>query len=344
MCRGIHAYQATLGLKSDVYFVEYPRQSGVLREPQYLVQQITSTSTNADKNVVVAFDWSYYAKSPLGLGILPDYPTWQISPGVANFLFKSNALAAIAQPLALRNLHFIGHSRGGSLLSDVNDILGTNGFAVEHFTTLDPRAHPISSDVIPHVSNNVMFADNYYQTFDTIAYGDRLDGAFNRSPNLFDSFTSVPFGGTGFPTVSDGHRNIRVWYHRTISKLSLPGNDSIQALYRTWFTEEEKEGSLTGYFFEHCPYGYRPSEGYRSRRIKRPAIHLAYDPVAKQTTFSSRGDATGLYFLEYSTNLNQWITTNGLIFDGRPFSSSAALDLSVASSSFLRLRSSNPRF
>jgi hypothetical protein len=320
LCRDIRAYQNALQQEADVYRVILPRQSMILRDPQFQVVQDTFTSTNANKNAIVAFDWSYYSQSIIfGVGI--EHATWTIAPYVANLLLKTNALPSISEPLARRSIHLIGHSRGGSLISGAGDLLVASNIVIEHFTTLDPRAYPFSTDTEPHVPANVMFADNYYQTYDTLTYGVHLQGAYNRKPILFDNYILV--GSTPQPIVRNGHENIHHWYHRTVREWNLAGDQILQNLYKQWFSTSDNGGWLTGYYFENCAYGTRPIDGFRARRLKRPVQLLGKHPSKGTLTFSSSGDATGRYSLQGSTNLaTGWITsTNTILFDGRPFSS-----------------------
>lgn len=324
MCRDIRKYQNDLGYDADVFRVTLPEQSMVLRDPQFQVLQDTFTSTNQNRNIIIAFDWSYYSKSViLGVGI--QHATWTISPYLSYFLLKSNALPSISEPLAWRSIHLIGHSRGGSLISGAGDILATNNIVIEHFTTLDPRAYPLSTDTQPHVPMNVMFADNYFQNYDTITFGNYVDGAYNRKPLLFDTY--ILLGTTLQPIVRDGHSNIHTWYRRTVNpNLQLAGDELQQSLYKQWFATNEFGGALAGYYFENSPYGARPHDGFRARRLKRPELSMSANPSPNTATFSSSGDATGRYFVQASTNLaSGWITTmNAIIFDGRPFKSEFA--------------------
>ena len=78
-------------------------------------------------------------------------------------------------------IHLIGHSRGGSVMSHLSERLGEISVWVDQLTTLDPQ--PIYDDADLNVYDNVLFADNYYQTIrstDIIPlYGSPVDNAYN---------------------------------------------------------------------------------------------------------------------------------------------------------------------
>ena len=83
---------------------------------------------------------------------------------------------AVALPV-----HVIGHSRGASLVAELSRLLGQSGIMVDQVTTLDP--YPLGPDPGPSrsvdLSDNVIFADNYYENTDFLVYGGPVSGAQN---------------------------------------------------------------------------------------------------------------------------------------------------------------------
>lgn len=336
----IRQYQAGLGYECDVFTVMLPLQTMVQRATSFEITQETFTSKNADRNIVVIFDWTAYAAS--SWVIFVEHDTGDVAPYLEDLLTKEDPLPGITEPLYYRTLHFIGHSRGGSLLGAVGDRLRGKA-VIEHFTTLDPRAHPLSWDLEPHVPGNVMFADNYYQTYDTLTYGEKLDGADNHQPPLDDLYSIPLFGSPSRPYVSDGHTNIRLWYQRTIKNDWYVGGDP--GLLSQWFTRAENGGRLTGYYYAYCPNGVRLWSGYRSRRHGRPEVEWSYNPLTKQRTTFSEGHATGKYYRQISNDLKTWRTESPpYFFDGQPFQFTETLDLASAPNTFYRWVSSAASF
>ncbi|MEW5801748.1 MAG: hypothetical protein AB1847_06540 [bacterium] len=102
-------------------------------------------------------------------------------PQVPAALEGSNFLA--------NNLHFIGHSRGAVVNSEVVERIVSAGYVVDHVTTLDP--HPVNGtlpplmfdfeDAEPRTWQGVTWADNYWREDGTqIDYnGMIINGAYN---------------------------------------------------------------------------------------------------------------------------------------------------------------------
>ena len=106
------------------------------------------------------------------------FSTTEVANSIVN-LFTQPQLGL--PPLVQLPIHLVGHSRGGSLVSELARLFGERGIWVDQMTTLDP--HPlIFTDADPLVYENVLFADNYYQDNSTIFVPDGrpIAGAYNR--------------------------------------------------------------------------------------------------------------------------------------------------------------------
>lgn len=157
-------------------------------------------------DVVVLLDWARSSAVSFSL-LFPTAvnPTDKIAAVVAPLFLTPQA--GRAQPLAELPIHLVGHSRGGSLVSELAKSLGRRGVWVDHLTTLDPR--PVPSDPSAKAWNNVVFADNYYQRADTILLqGSTVDGA--RNVSLSSVFSSL----TGF---GEAHNAVTTYYRGTAS-------------------------------------------------------------------------------------------------------------------------------
>jgi hypothetical protein len=112
-------------------------------------------------------------------------------------------------PLADLPIHLIGHSRGGSVVSQLAEDLGEDGVWVDQLTTLDP--HPVDdvrygeSDPAVNVFGNVVFADNYYE-LNSATPGESIQDAYN-----VDLTNVFPAG------LVDQHEDVHAYYYGTIN-------------------------------------------------------------------------------------------------------------------------------
>lgn len=222
--------------------------------------------------IVIKLDWG-----PLA-GFFSQYDTYEVAAAVVPRLLQTNFIAELnGHALAELPLHLIGHSRGGSLVCQMSQLLGTNGVWVDQVTTLDP--HPVNedgnsdplivSDAPVRIYDNVLFADNYYQEFGGYPDGQLVPSSYNRQ------LTALPGG------YSAAHSDMHLWYHATIH-LSNPANDTealLQAGDRAvWFTSYETGGLRAGFHYSRIgdgsrlsldepagPGSDRPAHGYNQR-------------------------------------------------------------------------------
>ena len=179
------------------------------------------------------------------------------------------------RPLVELPLHLVGHSRGGSVVTEMARLLGAEGIWVDQATTLDPR--PVTQLGDPAAVTtwiNVLFADNFWQNMGDgliVPNGQAVTGAYNRK--LLDLN-----GG-----YSSSHSDVHLWYHGTID-LATPASDTqatiTTAQRNTWWTSAEAAGAATAFRFSLIGGGDRLSDfepaGVGNGRI-RDGFNMAWD-------------------------------------------------------------------
>jgi len=187
--------------------------------------------------IVVKLDWST-------LSSLGGPSTTTIAQVAVSALLSTTLIPDMGgRPLAELPLHLVGHSRGGSVITEMARLLGAEGIWVDQVSTLDPR--PVSQFGDASVTSwvNVLFADNFWQTMGDgliVPNGQSVFGAYNRKLLVL---------GGGY---SSSHSDVHLWYHGTID-LATPTSDTqanITASERsTWWTSTEMSGAAAGFLY-----------------------------------------------------------------------------------------------
>ncbi|EEF57338.1 hypothetical protein [Pedosphaera parvula] len=214
--------------------------------------------TNSDRGeVFILLDWSQFSSGTSS-------NTTQIANAVVPALLQTNFFPELGGHSVVEfPIHLIGHSRGGSVISEISRLLGAQGIWVDQQTTLDPHplnndgfAEPILSAVDASVKAyaNVLYADNYYQTISSLVRGESITGAYNRKlTNL-----SGGYGNTG--TLAPEHSNVHLWYHGTV-ETNTPSSDTEASITSTernsWWTANESHGAAGGFLYSLIGGGNR---------------------------------------------------------------------------------------
>ena len=222
-----------------------------------------SAQTHAE--AVVLINWTAVANH-----LTSDVTAQEVAAAVAPRIYEPQS----GQPaLAELPLHLIGHSRGGGMVFEIARLLGLQGVEVDQVTALDP--HPLTTadpqgftptiDTPIAVYENILFADNYYQTIEAPT-GQYVNEAYNRL------WTGMPGGyhnesgythtiGTTTYNFSD-HLNIILAYHGTIDMLipTSNGEATMGATERGWFNTYENGGENTGFKYSRQIMCNRKSE------------------------------------------------------------------------------------
>ncbi len=183
-------------------------------------------------------------------------------------------------------LHFIGHSRGASVVTEMARLLGQQGIWVDQVTTLDPYPVSFFGDAAVRIWKNVLFADNIWQnTSGESITGQTVAGAYNRK--------LLALGGGN----DSAHSDVHLWYHGTVD-LATPATDTQATIGEsersTWWTAAEARGGLAGFHYSRLGGGDRLDPimpaGTGTDRVRdgfNGAWNLGGDLVANRTALAS---------------------------------------------------------
>ena len=197
--------------------------------------------------ILIKLDWST-------LSSVGGASSTNVATAAAGALLSTTLIPEMGgRPLAELPLHLIGHSRGGSVVTEMARLLGAQGVWVDQVTTLDPRPVAQFGDASVTSYANVLFADNFWQTMGDgliVPNGQSVFGAYNRK--------LVDLNG-GY---SSSHSDVHLWYHGTIN-LATPASDTgatITTTQRaTWWTSLEMAGAANGFRYSLLGGGDRLS-------------------------------------------------------------------------------------
>jgi hypothetical protein len=259
-------------------------------------------SQNNSAEIVVRLDWGDMA------GILNPFDTHSthdVAAAVSYVLGQPHVFPDLGgRALAELPIHLVGHSRGGSLMTQLSHLLGTNGIWVDHLTTLDP--HPLNNDgninpLLPIDASarpayaNVLFRDNYWQDVPWglgDVNGQEVLGAFNR----YLPEAGLQGGYSSSPLAPVFHSNVHLWYHGTID-LSAAVSDSEAILgpseRATWYVPQEYSGANAGFVYS------RLGRGDRTARFSP----LGFGQSQVRDGFNQRWDLGAGQLVDNRTNL-----------------------------------------
>jgi hypothetical protein len=246
MAGKIIAYESFPGTNSTCYELSITKSGSTYTATPTLIAGVPPL-TSVSGEIVIKLDWSTI-DTTLGVS------TVNIANAAAAALLSTNLIPALGgRALVELPLHLIGHSRGGSVVTEMARIFGAQGIWVDQVTTLDPVPVALYGD--PAIKNyaNVLFADNYWQNLGDgllVPNGQAVSGAYNRHLTNLNG---------GYPS---SHSDVHLWYHGTI-QLATPASDTqtniTTAERQTWWAAEEAAGTNAGFYYSLIGGGDRLS-------------------------------------------------------------------------------------
>jgi hypothetical protein len=241
------------------------------------VESFSNIQGNLSSNgeSIIEVDWAA-SSSQFSSSVNADQIAALVVPYIASY-------PTAQHPFAELPIHVIGHSRGASVVSALAGRLGQLGLWVDQLTTLDP--HPLTtSDFQPsppvidpavNVYDNVVFADNYWETAQLYPHGQSVAGAANK-------FLS----GSGI-----NHSAVHTYYHGTAARSATSDGDG-GTINAAWYAGDER--ATTGFNYSRILGGGRPSGGLAGLAGgSQPRTHIALTTSSPYSNIGALGIGGG---------------------------------------------------
>lgn len=200
--------------------------------------------------LVIRVDWNDVSGNPV------DDPTDEVAEDIANYLLAARTSKKLP-PIAELPLHLVGHSRGGSLATEIAKYLGRRNVLVDQVTYLDPVAAGV--EILgrdfgdPQLRNwdNVVFYDNYWRTdgkSNLDPDGSAVSGSLNNELKVVqDNFTI------------SAHNAVTAYYVGTVDVNATDGGD--HPIRSVWYQNGNPARDATGYAYSRIGGLARPGAG-----------------------------------------------------------------------------------
>ncbi|MGH7178674.1 MAG: hypothetical protein ACREJC_14955 [Tepidisphaeraceae bacterium] len=239
--RRIEPSSGALWTNAALYRMQMTQSGGNVTVASFARTNGPAPASSSTGEAVIALDWA-------SISGLSGPSTGTIAQSVVNALLGAGTGLGFGGDLVSLPMHVVGHSRGASLVAELARLLGQRGIWVDQVTTLDP--YPLSGDPGPsmsaNISDNVVFADNYYETTDFIVHGGPVSGAQNTGP------MSLPGGS------SLAHSDVHTYYHGTIARAGTSDGDV--TLNTAWWTSTTNRATV-GFDWSRISGAARPVGG-----------------------------------------------------------------------------------
>ena len=228
------------------------------------VSGAVNSAASTSGETVLLVDWAKASNVDI-LGLTADYSGTKIANSIIPYITTAFPAAGITAPLGEGPIQLIGHSRGGSVISELAKGLGAVGMWVDQVTFLDPR--PVPPDPLISLKSNVIFSDDYFQTSGDgliVPNGIKVTGAHNVGP------LNVEGAGLG-----STHNNIVLFYQGTVdlADQSVPGS---------WYSGNALNRGSIGFYFSHGGGGAwaRPAMAWPRCSVVAPRVPRSPIPPA----------------------------------------------------------------